>query len=241
MPDRPDPRSVDFGPRLQQIDPPHVVDDPLHRSRDVLVVLEIVVFVIAKRRIIGRQHHVASLGHFLRISPVGARAGVVDDPLSSRAGGMQCQNSRPSFVMGTACRKIQIGRHAIVFVDGVRERQPCVALSRERRFLVNANIQRRLLRQIGKRPHRLFHAGKYLFAPLEPVCGRRHRMFFILGVAKGQQVGVIDRHRRIFGHAGERRGISPPVGPNESTCGQRNRNQTHNCNSDVHRVIVLHI
>jgi hypothetical protein len=66
-------------------------------------------------------------------------------------------------------------------------------------------------------------------------------MFFPVGIAVDHEVRVIGVRWAILGHPGERRGVNPPVGPNESTGRQRNRNQTNNCNSDVHRVVVLRI
>ena len=75
VPDAADPVGVDLRERVQQVDRPNVVPDRLHRPAGVvLALLPEVVGVVAERRIVGHDRHVAPRGQLVGVVQGGSSA-----------------------------------------------------------------------------------------------------------------------------------------------------------------------
>ena len=158
MANRPDPLSIHFGKRLQQIDAAHVVPDTLHGRAGIAVTVRIEL-VFAHVHVIRRHGHEAALGQ-------------VDGIIQSRRVTLAGDDALPQRPVGRMQAQDRGQLAGMVFGDEKEQRQTVAGFRgdrhfsaderADRHFLDNSRVEGDVLPLVGQRPHDLLHGREDL-------------------------------------------------------------------------------
>ncbi len=194
---------VDFGKRLQQIDGADVVVDRFHRAADVAVGGREVVLILAERRIIGGECHVAAPGEMQCVLQVL----VLPQPgwFFLADGDRLVQAEDGGDFRRELVRKEEIRVDAAVERIGVvRDFLPMKRFEFD--IFQNFDIQRHRLFGTGDRPHYCLHVREDVRLADLPVVRGTDRMFCTVGiqVIREIQMLAVGRCRDLIAGEGRR-------------------------------------